>query len=114
MLDIVKPKRVHPMIEENEIHDNFHSKMSESILNDGCEIVNRSEEIRDLPEVTLNDINPAKSMDRGERSFLDESTLLSDSSEDVLIVSENDAPVSKVPVNVEPAVAQTSNDELTK
>ena len=107
MLDIVKPKRVHLMIEEDEIYDNFYSKMSDSILNDGCEIVRRSEEAPNLPDVTLNDINPEKSMDQKERSFLDASTLLPGSSEDVLIFSDKDASVSKVSVNVEPAVAET-------
>lgn len=110
MLDIVKPKRVHPMIEEGEIHDNCYSKISDTILNDDCEIVRILEATPNLPHVTLNDINPEKSMDRKERSFLDASTLLSVSSEDVSIILEKNAPDSNVSINVEPAVAETSND----
>ncbi|XP_055312030.1 uncharacterized protein LOC129574273 isoform X2 [Sitodiplosis mosellana] len=43
IFDIVKPKRVHPMIVEDELNGNFCSTIPDSILNDGCKIVHRSE-----------------------------------------------------------------------
>ncbi|XP_055317501.1 uncharacterized protein LOC129576410 [Sitodiplosis mosellana] len=110
IFDIVKPKRVYPMIVEDELYGNFCSTIPDSILNDGCKIVNGSKTARILPDVTLGDINPKNSKDRPNRSFLDTSTLESNSSsDDLLIESEEVATISNAPVNVVP-VAETSNN----
>lgn len=108
MLDIVKPKRVHPLIVEDELSDNFLSKIPKNILNDHCEVVEppqHTEVAPDFPDVTLEISKYVKS-----RSFLDASTILSRSSLEASTEgTKEEVPFQNVPVIVEPTT-RTTND----